>query len=466
MQEGDSSVLSEEGKEEASFIETHPGFSNMADNDDLEQLVVCDGQDDYHQQVVANEDSPNEDDGEECEDDDEIEDEALDEEANAAALLELETERLQNIEQAKSLIKLIPKSFQRTRREISSIWKKWFFIPEIIDTSLEPELKRLDAQAYEMLLDSRKPNVHIFCCRLCYENPTTTLHNCFKKNSPSHHGPGNLPAHLATLHKEAYEEYGGKPQPDSSKKKKCLPSDKSDTATPSKRPRQESSQVSTSASASKSKKTVANTPPLAAIATEVSVASSITNSYPFYDLPNIQCHSSNYQVGTLQSVETFKVLCHDFITFNNIPVRVATSHHDCPEFKKLIMFAMTHGPQICKQENLIMGTKQFNNFRKNRFTTLLGAINNLVVDDRTWYKDYVKQEIPFITVGQDIWDSKQKEALGVTAFWYSPSKKKYYIIPLGLEQVEDKKAEASAQQTLRILALCGIRKDDIYRAVK
>jgi hypothetical protein len=33
LQEGDSTVLSEEGKEEASFIETHPGFSNMADND-------------------------------------------------------------------------------------------------------------------------------------------------------------------------------------------------------------------------------------------------------------------------------------------------------------------------------------------------------------------------------------------------------------------------------------------------
>jgi hypothetical protein len=33
LQEGDSAVLSEEGKEEASFIETRPGFSNMADND-------------------------------------------------------------------------------------------------------------------------------------------------------------------------------------------------------------------------------------------------------------------------------------------------------------------------------------------------------------------------------------------------------------------------------------------------
>jgi len=41
IQEGDSSVLSAEGKEEASFIETHPGFSNMADNDgDIDEVGV------------------------------------------------------------------------------------------------------------------------------------------------------------------------------------------------------------------------------------------------------------------------------------------------------------------------------------------------------------------------------------------------------------------------------------------
>jgi hypothetical protein len=123
-----------------------------------------------------------------------------------------------------------------------------------------------------------------------------------------------------------------------------------------------------------------NSPPLAAIATEVSVASSLTNSFSHYDLPDLsdtKCRSSLLQDGTKQLVEEFKVLCHDFITFNNIPVRARTSHHDCPEFKKMIMFAMTHGPQIRKQEHLIMGTKQFNNFRKNRFTTLLGAITRL-----------------------------------------------------------------------------------------
>ena len=102
-------------------------------------------------------------------------------------------------------------------------------------------------------------------------------------------------------------------------------------------------------------KTVANTPPLAAIATEVSVVSSIANSFLHYDLPNLQWHSSLYQVGTMQLMENFKVLCHDFITFNNIPMKVATNHLDCPEFKKMLMFAMKHGQQMLhsKHDNII-----------------------------------------------------------------------------------------------------------------
>jgi hypothetical protein len=128
------------------------------------------------------------------------------------------------------------------------------------------------------------------------------------------------------------------------------------------------------------------------------------------------------------------------------------------------MFALTHGARIKKQSNLIMGTKQFNSFCMNRFTTLLAAIKNIVDEDRVWYKEYLKKKIPFLTIGQDVWDSKQKEALGVTDFWYIPTRKKYYIFPVGLEVFQDKKAEPTANQTLKLLGLCGIKKQDIYRA--
>jgi hypothetical protein len=97
----------------------------------------------------------------------------------------------------------------------------------------------------------------------------------------------------------------------------------------------------------------------------------------------------------------------------------------------------------------------------NRFTTLLAAINEIVDDDRSWCKGYLKKKVPFITIGQDVWDSKRKEALSFTALCYSPTRKKYYIFPVGLEVVEDKRAEPSARQTLKLLELCGIKKLDV-----
>jgi hypothetical protein len=104
------------------------------------------------------------------------------------------------------------------------------------------------------------------------------------------------------------------------------------------------------------------------------------------------------------------------------------------------MFALNHGAQIWKQSNHIMGTKQF-----KTASTWTGSSHSWQ-QSRTlwmktglpWYREYLKKKIIFITIGQDIWDSKQKEALGVTAFWYSPTRKKYYIFPVGLEVVEDK----------------------------
>jgi hypothetical protein len=152
-----------------------------------------------------------------------------------------------------------------------------------------------------------------------------------------------------TSHKEAYEEYNPTSAKKEKKRRGLSGSDKSENATPAKKNRQESSQVSAGASAIMSRRGQSTPPMLADIATAVSVSSSITDSFSHYDLPHIQCRSFLCQAGTAHLVEQFKVLCHDFITFNNIPVRAATSHHDCPEFKNLIMFALNHGAQIKKQ---------------------------------------------------------------------------------------------------------------------
>jgi hypothetical protein len=71
--------------------------------------------------------------------------------------------------------------------------------PEMTDPNLEPELKHLDSLAHEILLESRKPDVYMYVCKLCYVTPTTSLYQCFKKNSTSD-GPGNIPNHFIRKH--------------------------------------------------------------------------------------------------------------------------------------------------------------------------------------------------------------------------------------------------------------------------
>jgi hypothetical protein len=64
-------------------------------------------------------------------------DDAAQEALRAQALEEAESERQANILEAKSMIKLIMKSFKRACSSVSVIWTKWFFIPEMIDPNLE-----------------------------------------------------------------------------------------------------------------------------------------------------------------------------------------------------------------------------------------------------------------------------------------------------------------------------------------
>jgi hypothetical protein len=76
LQEGDSTVLSEEGgKEEVSFIETHPGFSNMADNEVADNEVES-SQGDIEQQPKQHGDNSEDDDDDDDEDEDEEDQEA------------------------------------------------------------------------------------------------------------------------------------------------------------------------------------------------------------------------------------------------------------------------------------------------------------------------------------------------------------------------------------------------------
>jgi hypothetical protein len=156
LQQGDSSVLSEEAKADLYFIEAHPIYHNMADND-----AVGD-----EEQAQEQEESPQQDadsDAEAEEDDDE---EALDDDERERQLDEAETARLETIALAKGCVDLKTKDHKRKRTNISKIWTEYFFVPQLRDPNLEADLKKFDSQAYDMIVENKRPNVFIYCCML------------------------------------------------------------------------------------------------------------------------------------------------------------------------------------------------------------------------------------------------------------------------------------------------------------
>jgi hypothetical protein len=117
-----------------------------------------------------------------------------------------------------------------------------------------------------------------------------------------------------------------------------------------------------------------------------------------------------------------------------------------------------------KEEDRHQGREQFTSFRKKQFETLLAAIEMYVYQARGAYHQLLKKRVPFVSVGHDIWDSKQKEVLGVTIFFYDPICKENFRIPHGLETCSDKKADATVEQAMDLLLLAGVEPADVFKA--
>ena len=162
-------------------------------------------------------------------------------------------------------------------------------------------------------------------------------------------------------------------------------------------------------------------------------------------------------------METFHNLVHEFATNNGISERAVTRHKDCPEFKRMIQFAIDHSKQLSGKTTVFPGRGRFQTLRKENFETLLAAVSLCATRTREHWTKIVGHRIPFVVIGQDVWESNKKDVLGVTAFFYDPVSLHYEMIPVGLALADSKKLQALYEQILSILDACGIEHDDLYK---
>jgi hypothetical protein len=302
---------------------------------------------------------------------------------------------------------------------------------------------------------------YMYCCEICYNNPEVTLFNCFKMGQRS--GPGNTTFHVQKVH----NIYGSDDIPVLGQicgSKRSSPSLSSHSASAKKRACQHqvdpvAAQILFESPASRTK---SKTRDSSGFGNKISMGSTISTKTTTKSAADF--FQQALTKGSANVWQEYNFLLHQFVNNNNIPARVVTVSTLCPEFFYFVHFIQARGNELKGICDKTMKRRQFAGFKKGLFECLLSAFAMYIWQSREEFYKMLKKPVPFISIGHDIWDSSQKEVLGVTVFFYDPVVKRCFAFPVGLKTVLSKKAEPTADQTLLICQTAGMEKSDLFKA--
>ena len=132
---------------------------------------------------------------------------------------------------------------------------------------------------------------------------------------------------------------------------------------------------------------------------------------------------------------------------------MAARHGNSPELRNYLDHVLDNVHYFSKnRSSLLMGRTKVSNQRYRSFNQLVSMVKTMVDRSRLWLQQQTHREyVPFITVGHDGWDSKDKDMLGVCCHFVDMDRGKLRTIALGLQQAYSKKSVNTAQHTLKIL---------------
>jgi hypothetical protein len=132
---------------------------------------------------------------------------------------------------------------------------------------------------------------------------------------------------------------------------------------------------------------------------------------------------------------------------------MAARHGNSAELRNYLDHILDNAYFFSKNRSLmLMGRTKVSNQRYRSFNQLVSMVKTMVDRSRVWLQQETHREhVPFITVGHDGWDSKDKDMLGVCCHFVDMDRGKLRTIALGLQQAYSKKSVDTAQHTLKIL---------------
>ena len=108
-----------------------------------------------------------------------------------------------------------------------------------------------------------------------------------------------------------------------------------------------------------------------------------------------------------------------------------------------------HGTE---RKSLEMGPYKYSSIQAVAFGTMMSTIERLVEDTRSFFRLFTQKAVPFIYIGHDIWDGKNKSVLGICLFFVSPLLQKMVMLPVGIVRSFGKKAKDVADLTMKALS--------------
>lgn len=132
---------------------------------------------------------------------------------------------------------------------------------------------------------------------------------------------------------------------------------------------------------------------------------------------------------------------------------VAAWHGNNPALRVFMEHVVDNSQFYSRNKSLmLMGRMKVCNQRYRSFNNLLQVVKTMVDCSRDWLKEQTKcSKIPFITVGHDGWDSKDRDMLGVCIHFIDMNKGKKRTIAVGLQQSHSKKSSDQCDHVLKIL---------------
>jgi hypothetical protein len=133
----------------------------------------------------------------------------------------------------------------------------------------------------------------------------------------------------------------------------------------------------------------------------------------------------------------------------NIPAHIVRN----PRLWDLIEFIVLNGNVLkgTPRNILTMGRHKFNTIQAVSFAEMVSTIERLIEENRKYFKTLTSRSVPFLYVGHDLWDGKNKNVLGLCLFMVSPVLKRMIAFPVGLLRSRAKKAVQVAKQSLAAL---------------